>query len=491
MLGHTFGDFLNPQDWEALSGIHHTLRTRGITDHVLRMPRPDGVVVPLGSRTVALGDGDYHCITRDMSAWLRTQEELRQSESYLRTVLANSPVSMLALDSDGIVRIFDRERLKALGVDFADAGLAHHPRNRHTESPHTVSPADADRRGGRGSPRGGRLTAVMMHYRKLGTTGLMVSEVGLGLAGLGHVWGHTADNDAIAAIDAALAAGVNFFDVAPRYGDGRAERNLGRALSERRERAIVASKVFLMPPELDDIPGAIEQGLGESLDRLATDHLDLFQLHNHVTAARGAMPLSLSITDVLGPRGVVETLQRLKSGAQLRFIGFSGLGESQAVRDVMEDGGLDTVQAYYNLLNRSAARPLPRHSGLHDHGDIISLAAERGMGVLGIRNLAGGALSAGLDREVRADSLFARDARRAARLSFLSDDGPPLQQLATCFILSHPAVSTVLPGVKNAAEVADAVAAAQLPPLDAAAVARLDEAAADDFGVPEPTPTTL
>lgn len=330
-----------------------------------------------------------------------------------------------------------------------------------------------------------------MHYRRLGSTGLMVSELGLGGAGLGHVWGPSSEDDVIAAVQTALAAGVNFFDVAPRYGDGRAERNLARALEGRREEAVIASKVFLMPPDLDDIPGAIEQGLTQSLEALDTDHVDLFQLHNHVTAGRGAMSYSLSVDDVLGVRGVVETLQRLKEGASVRFIGFTGLGEAATVRDVIEDGGLDTVQAYYNLLNRSAADPLPHGSRLHDHGQIIPLAVEHGMGVIAIRNLAGGVLSDGLDRAVAEASLFARDFQRVDRLGFLRSEGLPLSQIATRFVLAHPAVATVVPGVKNAAEVQDSLAATEIDAPDETDLSRLDEAAADDFGVHEPAGTTI
>ena len=149
------------------------------------------------------------------------------------------------------------------------------------------------------------------------------------------------------------------------------------------------------------------------------------------------------------------------------------------------------MQAYYNLLNRSAALPLPPHSRLHDHGQIMPLAAEHGMGVIGIRNLAGGVLSGGLDRAVANDSLVARDVKRAPRLAFLGREGAPLSQVAMRFALSQAAISTVVPGAKNAAEVEDAVAAAALPPLDEAELARLEEAAQDDFGVPEPSPATL
>ena len=331
-----------------------------------------------------------------------------------------------------------------------------------------------------------------MHYRRLGETGLVVSEIGVGGAGLGHRWGTTSDEEAIATVRAALAAGVNFFDVAPRYGKGRAERNVGRGLEGQRERAVVASKVFLSPEQLDDVAGSVERSLAQTLEDLGTDHLDLYQLHNQITMARGSMALSLSLEDVLGPRGVVETLQRLREEGAVRFIGCTGLGEAEAVRAVIGEGGLNTVQAYYNLLNRSAAEPLPPGSGLHDHGQIIPLAASHGLGVIVIRNLAGGVLSGeGLDRAVGADSLFARDAERGSRLGFLRRDDASLSQVATRFVLQQREVSTVAPGVKNAAEMADAIAAAEIEPLEGAALSRLDEEAADDFGVREPSPVTL
>ena len=331
----------------------------------------------------------------------------------------------------------------------------------------------------------------MMHYRRLGETGLMVSEVGMGGAGIGHVWGPTTADDAIAAVHAALQAGVNFFAVAATYGDGLAERLLGQALAQDRDRAVIATKVYLAPADLAGIPGAIERSLARSLERLNTGHIDLFQLHNHVTARRGEIRDSLSLHDVLGEGGVVETLQRLKQSDAVRFIGFTGLGQAAAVRSVIQGGGLDTVQAYYNLLNRSAAEPLPPHSGLHDHGQIIPLAVQHGLAVIGIRNLAGGVLSAGLDRDIPPQSLFARDARRVARLHFLRQHELPLSQLATRFVLAQRHIATVVPGAKNAAEIEDAIAAAAHPPLEEAQIAQLDDAAADDFGVPEPEPTPL
>ena len=105
-----------------------------------------------------------------------------------------------------------------------------------------------------------------MRYRKLGSTGLMVSEIGVGGGGLGHVWGATSDDLIREAIDHALAEGINFFDVAPGYGNGKAEENLGEALRGRREETVIATKVFLTADDLDDVPGAIERSLAASLE---------------------------------------------------------------------------------------------------------------------------------------------------------------------------------------------------------------------------------
>lgn len=325
-----------------------------------------------------------------------------------------------------------------------------------------------------------------MRYRRFGGTGITVSEVGVGGGGLGQLWGPTTHEEVLAAIDHALAEGVNFFDVAPAYGRGLAERNLGEGLRGRRERAVVATKVFLTEADLDDIESAVERSLSASLERVETDYVDLFQLHNWVTQKRGDVRGALSLGDVLGPRGVVEALQGLRGGGAVRFVGFTGMGDAAAVREVMRDGGLDSVQVYYNLLNPSAAWPLGGQATLWDHGQILPLAEELGMAAIGIRNLAGGALSGGIDREVPADSLFARDLERAERLGFLLEGGQRLSQLATRFVLDHPAMTTVVPGVKNQAEVADSIAGADLPSLRGEWVERLRELAAEDFGVPEP-----
>lgn len=332
----------------------------------------------------------------------------------------------------------------------------------------------------------------MMRYRKLGRTGLMVSEIGLGGGGIGHVWGETTDDEIDETIALAMREGINFYDVAPSYGNGAAERNLGRALLEapehRGEQMLVATKVSLSEDDLADIPAAVERGIHESLERLRRARVDVFQLHNTITPERGVYRRSVTVADAML---AVETLHRLKQDDLTRFVGITGMGVASSVRDVVQLGELDTVQCYYNLLNDSNARPLPPGSSLHDHGQLLSLAAELGIGVIGIRNLAAGSLTDSLDRPVEDDTLVALDYRRAESLRFLGEEGVPLSQWAARHALEQPTISTVVPGVKNAVELTDQIAAVDLPPLSDEQLARIDGLRENDFGVREPADHVL
>ena len=149
------------------------------------------------------------------------------------------------------------------------------------------------------------------------------------------------------------------------------------------------------------------------------------------------------------------------------------------------------MQCYYNLLNDSNARPLPHGSSLHDHGQLLSLAAELGFGVIGIRNLAAGSLSDALDRPVEDDSLVDLDYRRAESLRFLEEDGTPLSRWAARYALEQATISTVVPGVKNAAELSDQIAAVDLPALSNEQLARIDSLRETDFGVRQPIDVVL
>ena len=340
-----------------------------------------------------------------------------------------------------------------------------------------------------------------MRYRAMGSTGLMVSEVGLGGGGLGHIFGESTDELVAEAIDYALSEGVNYIDVAPAYGEGRAEENLGKALEGRRDEVVVATKFLLTPEDMDDIPGAIERRLGESLARLRTDHIDLFQMHNMVsqehgfikqTTVMGTKRESLGLASVLGSDGAVEGLQRVKASGAVRFIGFTGVGESSAAREIMQSGALDAVQIYYNLLNTSAATPRAEGSTLHDHGQLLPLAQELGMAAIAIRNLAAGALTPKVDRDVPPDSLVGRDldARREAGVLVGERHVDLPVGHAICAAASRGddgGTGREEPGGDGGCD----LLAMDLPAISEADLARVQQFADESFGVDEPAGSAL
>src|SRR5919204_6376344 len=129
-----------------------------------------------------------------------------------------------------------------------------------------------------------------MEYAVLGRTGLRVSRVGFGGGGIGQVWGPTTEAESVRTIHRALELGVNFFDVAPSYGNGKAEEALGRALQGRQEQVVVATKVRLAAEEMHDVAGAVPQSVEASLRRLRRETVDLLQLPQRFTPPRGEPP---------------------------------------------------------------------------------------------------------------------------------------------------------------------------------------------------------
>ena len=192
-----------------------------------------------------------------------------------------------------------------------------------------------------------------MEYAQLGRTGLRVSRVGFGGGSIGQVWGPTTEEESVRAVHRALDLGVNFFDVAPGYGNGKAEEVLGMALQGRRGKAIVATKVRLRAEEMGDVDGVVARSVDASLRRLRMDAVDLLHVHNRFTLRRGETSDSLSAEDVLAP--VLGAYQRVQRAGKTRFIGVSAMDPHvPSIKRIMESGQYDTVLAYYNLLNWTA-----------------------------------------------------------------------------------------------------------------------------------------
>ena len=314
-----------------------------------------------------------------------------------------------------------------------------------------------------------------MEYTTLGRTGLRVSRAGFGGGGIGQVWGSTTEDESIRAVHRALELGINFFDVAPRYGNGKAEEVLGRALKGRSEDMVVATKVRLEAHEMDDVEGAVARSVETSLRRLQMDSVDVLHVHNRFTATRGEVPDSLSADDVLGP--VLDAYRKVQEAGKTRFIGLSAMEHHvPTMTRIMESGQYDTVLAYYNLLNCTAQEPPPPGVDLFDNGQIIPLAKSLDMGVIGIRSHAAGALADAVDRPVPPGTLLEQDAASAAKLGFLLE-GPirTLSQAAMVFCLMNRDIHTVVPGVKNTTEAEETAASVDVPPIPEHHVERLRE----------------
>ena len=315
-----------------------------------------------------------------------------------------------------------------------------------------------------------------MQYNPLGRTGLNVSRVGFGGGGIGQVWGATTREEAVKAVHRALDLGINYFDVAPAYGDGKAEEALGIALEGRSEGVIIGTKVRVPGNNLADATGAVQRSMEASLRLLKRDSVDILHVHNRFTENRGDVPNSLSADDVMGP--VLKAYQAVQQAGKTRFIGLSAMDHHvPTLKTIMESGDWDTVLAYYNLLNWTAQLPPPPGAALFDNGQNILLAQKHNMGVIGIRSHAAGALTSGVDRPVPPDNdLLRQDVASAAQLGFLLDGNiKTLSQAATVFCLMNEDIHTTVPGVKNQAETEEMADCIDLAPFSEAQMTRLKE----------------
>ncbi|TAJ83210.1 aldo/keto reductase [Reyranella sp.] len=321
-----------------------------------------------------------------------------------------------------------------------------------------------------------------MERRRLGRTGLNVSVLGYGAGAVGGLFTKGAAADQERALSRALEAGINYFDTAPVYGNGESERNLGRALKALKADVVVGTKVRLTADHRADVAGAIVRGMEESLKRMGRDHVDLFQLHNPLTAQDAGDKLAIDI--VL--EQVAPAMEKLKASGKTRFIGFSGVGEPAALLRAVESKLFDTVQVVYNALNPSAGGPMPAGAPGLDYGCLLDKAKAADMGTIIIRALAGGALSGTTDRHplamqdvapIGSAPDFAADVARAKKLEPLVRDGVAgsLTELGERFVISHPAVSTMLIGYSNLDHLEAAIAAVEKGPLPSTVLKRVNE----------------
>lgn len=303
-----------------------------------------------------------------------------------------------------------------------------------------------------------------MQYRPLGRTGWNVSTVSFGAWAIGGTWGEVDDKDSMAALHRALDLGVNFFDTADVYGDGRSERLLARLRKERSEPFYVATKAGrrLSPHVAAGFTRAnLTAFVERSLQNLQTEAIDLLQLH-------------CPPTDVFYMPEVFGVLDDLVAAGKLRHYGVSVEKVEEALKAI-EYPGVQSAQIIYNLFRQRPAELL------------FEQTQKRGVGILARLPLSSGLLSG----KMSAQSTFAEDDHRGfnregaafdkgetfSGLDFavglqaveamrpLVPAGMSMAQMALRWIQMNPAVTCSIPGGKNPAQVSDNVAAADMPLL--------------------------
>lgn len=258
-----------------------------------------------------------------------------------------------------------------------------------------------------------------MQQTQLGRTGMTVGRVGFGAIKLPLV-----DEDTAAeALNAALDLGINFIDTARGYKDSEAK--IGRALADRREEYYLATK-----SKKTDADG-MRSELEESLAALRTDRVDLFQLHSISSPDKWR--------EAMAPGGALEGARRAQGEGLAGHVGITIHRDLRVMRDAVACGEFETIMLFYCPPDTEGVAP-----------EILPLVAESGMGMIAMKALSGGMLvSEGFE-----------DGRRAG-------DEDPLVSACLRFVLSHPAVDVVIPGMRNVHEVRqNARVGAEFAPMD-------------------------
>jgi len=284
-------------------------------------------------------------------------------------------------------------------------------------------------------------------------------------------------------VSRAIEKGINYFDTAPLYGNGQSEVNLGAVLQELKADVLVGTKVRLSGKDVGRIGEAITRSVEESLRRLGRESIDLIQLHNRIGLSwqPEKEPDRIGLPDL---ETVIEAFDGLLQQGKVRFWGITALGETDALRAAVATGGFQSIQVPYNLLNPTAGTTASEGFPFQDYGRIIDQAAQREMGVIAIRILAGGALSGTTERHpvastrvnpIASEEVYGDDVARARRYSFLVEEGTVgnLVEAAVRFVVSNANVSTALLGISSLDQLEQAVKYVERGPLPAETLAKI------------------
>ena len=304
-----------------------------------------------------------------------------------------------------------------------------------------------------------------MQYRRLGKSGIMVSEIGFGTWGLGgDSYGPVDKRTCLLSLERALELGVNFFDTSDLYGNGRSEKLLAEAFKNKRQEVIIATKGGMLPHTGFDMPQDfsityLQRALETSLRRLKTDYIDVYQLHSPPR-------------EVLDRQELWQLLEDFRYQGKIRTFGLSARSPDDALYAV-ERYNIPVIQVNFNLLDQRVLQ-----------NGLFAAAACRGSGIIVRTPLVFGFLTSTLEAEQAFDGKDHRanwplDQRRRwvearEKFSFLwRDKGRTQVQAALRFILDHGEVSTTIPGMLTVQQVEEDIRASGMPPLESGELERI------------------
>jgi aryl-alcohol dehydrogenase-like predicted oxidoreductase len=312
-----------------------------------------------------------------------------------------------------------------------------------------------------------------MEQRALGASGVELPVIGFGCGPNARLMVGEDEELRIETIRLAIEKGITYFDTAFAYGWGVSETNLGRALKVLDARPSISTKFCLQPEDLKDPRSAVLRGFEESLERLGLDRVDVLLSHNriarhHEEGEKMNVGALLNLEEVFGPNGVAEALRELLDAKVIRTTGFTSFGgDPSAISEAIDSGIFGSINASLSLMNPSAA--IEKGPGVPgaDYEQVISHAADAGVGVMAIQVLGRGALTGEGPAEGRASRLHeGADAR-----------GESLVSTAIRYVISTPGVSTAILGLSEPQHVLDAIEAVERGVYSPAEMAELEAAA--------------